>query len=99
MNAAARNLTSDSSLKKAYARLEVTDWARSFREEAPVSYREAIDFAAEPGLRVFLRHTDENGDPKWAICVEERPDFWMDAFNTRAEAVTLCKTMGWKVVR
>ena len=84
---------------KARAALEATAWAQSFRIDAPVSYREGLDFAMEPGLRVFLRRTEENGEPQWAICVEERPEFWMDAVATRAEAVAVCKTMGWKIVR
>ena len=79
--------------------LESSDWARSFRTDAPVSYREGIEFAMEVDLRVFLKHTEENGEPQWAICVEERPEFWMDALETRAEAVALCKAMGWKLVR
>lgn len=81
------------------AQLERTDWARRFKADAPVSYKQAIDLAMQPGLRVFLRHTDENGEPMWAICAEEVPDFWMDAFEKRPAAVALCKAMGWKVVR
>jgi hypothetical protein len=53
----------------------------------------------EHQLRVFLRHTEESVEPQWVICVEERPEFWMDAFEIRSEALALCKLMGWKVVR
>jgi len=81
------------------AQLENTDWARRFKVDAPASYRQGIDLAMQPGLRVFFRHTDKNGEPMWAICVEEAPDFWMDAFEKRLEAVALCKAMGWRVVR
>ena len=81
------------------AALESSDWARRFRADAPVSYREALDFALEPQLRVFLRHAKESVEPQWVICVEERPEFWMDAFEARSEAVALCTLMGWRVVR
>jgi len=83
----------------ARAALESSAWARSFRIDAPISYMEGIEFAIEAGLRVFLKHTDENCEPQWAVCVEERPEFWWDALETRAEAVALCKAMGWKLVR
>ena len=81
------------------AALESSEWARRFRADAPVSYREALDFAMEPQLRVFLRQIEESVEPQWIICVEERPEFWMDAFESRSEAVALCKVMGWRVVR
>jgi hypothetical protein len=79
--------------------LESTPWAKAFAADSPVSYKQALAYALQPGLRVFLSHTDENGEMQWAICVEEDPLFWMDAFDTRAEAVALCKTMKWKMVR
>ena len=90
---------SSTGLNASRAALESSDWARRFRADAPVSYREGLEFAMNPGLRVFLRHTEESGEPQWVICVEERPGFWMDAVDTRAEAIALCKVMGWKVVR
>ncbi len=98
MTSTVRTQTS-ASVTQARAALESSDWARRFHVDAPVSYREGIEFAMEAGLRVFLKHTEENGEPQWAICVEERPEFWMDAVATRAEAVALCKAMAWKLVR
>ncbi len=98
MNATAR-APSAAKVAPQRAAIESSDWATRFRADAPVSYRQGLDFAMSPTLRVFLKHTDENGEPQWAICVEEMPDFWMDAFEVKAEAIALCKAMGWKIVR
>ncbi len=98
MNAASPRVARAGQPTPTPAALEATPWAQAFLIDAPTSYKQAIEFAQQPGLRVFIRPTDENGYRQWAICVEEKPDFWMDAFDTRTQAVALCKTMTWKMV-
>ena len=98
MNATSHRVTRASHAAPTPAALEATPWAQAFLIDAPISYKRAIEFAQQPGLRVFIRPTDENGERQWTIYVEEEPDFWMDAFDTRTQAVALCKTMKWKMV-
>lgn len=83
--------------------IETTEWARSLKRNVPSAYIEAINLASRPVVEVILRHTDENGYWKWAIVYagEEYPtgDFWMDAKDTKKEAVALCREMGWRIVK
>jgi hypothetical protein len=39
---------------------------------------------------VSLIHNNENGDWVWAVSVNEDPEFWLDAFPTKEEAVKYC---------
>lgn len=77
--------------------LEATPWAAAFKRDAPVSYAQALAFAAQPQLPVVVRRTDESGFWVWAVAVEEQPDFWMDALDSHGQALALCHTMGWSV--
>ena len=84
------------------AELENTDWARGFKKDSPVSYKEGLRLAMSPKLRVEVNLAKENGDLKWIIsAIDDRGDsgFWMDAKRTKADAVDLCRRMGWKISR
>lgn len=86
----------DMSLKE----LEATPWAREFKADSPVSYPEAVQYAHQKNLRVYIYKTDETGEVQWAIAVldESRSgNFWMDAKPTKKDAIALCRLMGWKV--
>ena len=79
--------------------IEETLWAKEFKKDSPVSYKTAIEFAKDPTLRVEIDTSTESGTQQWVICASSHdPSFWMDAKSTRAEAETLCKTMGWKLL-
>lgn len=65
-----------------------------------MSYEKALELAQNPKLRIFLSHTDENGELLWALMAfidDEDLDFWMDTKSTKKEAIALCRTMGWKI--
>ena len=78
--------------------IEKTSWAKNFKSESPVSYAEAIKLACIENLEVEILHTDENGEWQWCIVASDSQGFWMDAFKSREEAVSLCKEMGWIIV-
>lgn len=76
-----------------------TDWARRFKEECPSRFEEAIAIAERAPV-VDIVMTDEHsfrGDYKFVI-IEHGGDnsFWLDAFNTKEEALSLCEAMGWR---
>lgn len=77
--------------------LEATPWAARFLEDAPLSYRQAIECALEPDLEVELFETDKNGEPQWVIALADDNGFWMDALETRAEALSLCAVKRWRI--
>lgn len=80
--------------------LEATDWAKEFKDDAPVSYNEAIRNALNPKMRVEIYRTFETGEMLWAISAVvdgESTGFWMDAKRTKVAAVELCRRMGWKI--
>lgn len=82
--------------------LEGTEWARKFKEDSPVSYAQALRYAQSRDLRVYVHKTNETGEVQWAISVldeDSSDDFWMDAMQTKKEALELCRHMGWKVSR
>ena len=82
--------------------LEATEWARRFKEDSPVSYAQALRYAQSKDLRVYVHKTNETGEVQWAISVldeDSSDDFWMDAMQTKKEALELCRHMGWKVSR
>ena len=62
------------------AELEQTAWAKEFAEDSPVSYREALLLAAEPGgLKVDVEPaTTLLGDPCYAIIVADRRSRLLD---------------------
>lgn len=83
------------------AELELTAWAREFKADSPVSYREALQLASQAGLVVDVdRATTVLGGPCFAVLVADRAQaFWMDHKPTRKAAEALCKDMGWRVRR
>lgn len=81
--------------------IEKTPWAIEFKRDSPVSYRAALEYALNPKLEVVVTSSDAAGFPQWVIAVglEDEPgDFWMDAKPTEAEALAVCRAMGWQVV-
>lgn len=77
-----------------------TAWAREFKEESPVSYAEALRYATRPDFEVEIQPaTTVLHEPCFAIVVAEaEQEFWMSHKATQAEAVDLCRSMGWKTV-
>lgn len=80
------------------AALEQTEWAKQFKVDSPVSYKAALQYALQNGLTVFIERSFESGDPVWAVRVFDDPEFWMEAKPTKAQAIALCREMGWKIV-
>lgn len=81
------------------AELENTTWAKNFKLEAPVSYAEAIKYALQEELEVYINKNHDLGFPVYAIIVaEDSKGFWMDATASKKAAISLCKEMGWKIV-
>lgn len=81
------------------AQLELTEWATEFREDAPVSYAEALRLASMPGLQVEIEPAKTvMHEPCFAIIVSDHePEFWMSHKPTREAAAALCRQMGWEV--
>lgn len=80
------------------AALEQTEWAKQFKVDSPVSYKAALRYALQDGLSVFIERSFETGDPVWAVRVFDDPEFWMEAKPTKAQAIAVCREMGWKFV-
>jgi len=79
-----------------------TKWARYFKKDNPISYGTALQLAHNPDLRVVIDKNNETGKWMYSISVvdpDEHCGFWMDSFETKKEALSLCKEMGWKVIR
>jgi hypothetical protein len=77
--------------------VEVTSWARLFKEECPSGYEKAIEHALNPDLQVDIDFNNENGSWVYAVRVVGDEEFWMDAFPSRRKAVQFCAAMGWPV--
>lgn len=54
------------------------EWERYMADKAPVTIRYKTDLA----------------DPMWAVTVDEDPEFWLDAFEDRADAIRFCQEHG-----
>jgi len=78
--------------------IENTDWAKEFKADSPISYEKGIKYALQENLEVFLAFNCDVGFWQYSICVSEYPLFWMDAKETKEEAIKLCKKMGWKII-
>lgn len=81
--------------------IEQTDWAIRFKAGCPTSYREAIALA-EKVEWVSIEQRDDHssqGDYLWAIIPEINSEFWLDALESRADALAVCREMGWRVRR
>lgn len=40
---------------------------------------------------VFIDHNNDNGAWVFAVALCEMPDFWLDAFDTKREAIAFCR--------
>lgn len=76
--------------------IEASDWAKRFKQNSPVSYPQAMIYAAQPNLEVVIEYRTDVGEGLWAIIVnDDHDDFWMEACTTQAEAIAFCEAMGW----
>lgn len=82
---------------KTLEEIEQTPWAKEFKLTAPTSYKAALKYAMQERLEVSVKWSDEAGFFQWVIRVEEDPEFWMDAKPTKAQAVAICRSMGWRI--
>ena len=85
-------------LSRSICEIEQTAWAKEFKADSPVSYPIALKYAQRPRLEVFIERSDESGEMLWVVRVLEDPSFWMEAKPTKAQATTVCRAMGWKIV-
>ena len=82
--------------------LEKTEWAKKFKRDCHSNYEEGIHYALDPNLIVDISTTKDwslGFLPMLAITPDCNPDFWLECFNTKNEALALCREMGWKVKR
>lgn len=68
-------------------------WKERFRRECPTQFSEALQLAGKP---VTIFHANETGEWVWAVAVSGS-EFWMDAFETEAEAEAFVKEIGWPI--
>jgi len=67
-------------------------WAKEFKEESPSQYKKALKYATNKNIVFAIYQNDEIGEKLWAISYK---GFWMDAFDTKKEAIKLCEEMNW----
>lgn len=94
-------MTMASRKKSTVPDIEKTAWAIEFKADSPVSYAQAIRFAQQDRLEVFVEQSDpvDTGAARWVVRVLDLPDFLMEVKSTKTEALRVCKEMGWRVVR
>lgn len=78
--------------------IENTDWAKEFKADAPSYYSQAIEYALQENLKIFINHNNEAVNWLYSIIVLDNPNFWMDAKETEEEAIELCNRMGWTII-
>lgn len=85
-------------------KIENTAWAKRFWTiTGGLDYETGIKLAIDPALRVRIEKNTDLGYKQWAIVVIEpnlKPEiteFWLESFDTKKEAVALCKEMRWKI--
>lgn len=79
--------------------IEQTEWARRFKAGAPFQYEEALGIAARLNWVELDQRDDHSakGDYLWAILPDVNPEFWLDATQTKEEAIAVCEAMGWTI--
>lgn len=50
-------------------------------------------------VSVIIIHNDDAGLWLWAICVDIKPDFWLNAFTTKTAAIAYCKKHKLKITK
>jgi len=58
---------------------------------------EIIDLALTQKHPVIIRYNDETGEYNWAVEIQGT-DFWIDAFENKADAIEFCEEEGLPVV-
>lgn len=80
-------------------RIKSTAWAKKFKRECPSAYDDAMDYASQPEVKVFIIKNNELDEKVLMYSIEiPMTHFWMDSFPTREEAVKLCEKMGWEII-
>ncbi|CRY84014.1 hypothetical protein [Yersinia intermedia] len=78
--------------------IENSRWAMEFKNDAPLSYKDAIRIASDNSLKVWIYQSEASGEPRWIIDAGEvEPGFWLDSFLTEEECVSCCSEMGWAI--
>jgi len=78
--------------------LEKTKWAKTFLQECPSAYSQAIAMVLSPYLWVSIERRDFEDRADWVIIVgDSDPEFWLEISKTKKEAVALCKKMKWRL--
>ncbi len=80
-------------------RIKSTAWARKIKRECAYAYDDAMAYASQPEVRVNIIHSNELDGEHFEYAIEvEYTQFWLDAFQTREEAVKLCSKMNWSII-
>ena len=45
-------------------------------------------------IPVKIRHNDETGKEWWSVCSNEDPEFWLDSFDEKQDAIDFCEKNG-----
>ena len=67
--------------------IKKTAWAKRFKKKAAIISDLVVD----------IYKTDEYKN-LWVVVPEIEPDFWLDCFKKRSDAVALCKKMNWRII-
>jgi hypothetical protein len=81
--------------------IEDTEWAKLFKRDCPSSYDQAIKFASRDDVEVAVELSEDTGEQVFAIILIDdsmETGFWLDAFDTKDEAIALCVEMNWRIV-
>jgi hypothetical protein len=78
--------------------LTQTAWAQQWQRRSPRSWRQVLSYLKQPDFAVRLVY--DRPEQTWAIMpvVDDSPaDFWIDYYDTEAEAVTACLEREWRI--
>lgn len=60
-------------------------------------YTQALKLISKSDFAVSIDHNNDMGQLMWAIVADNADGFWIHAFPTKEEAVSLCEDCGWKI--
>lgn len=74
-------------------------WSRSFYNNNKCQYVDALYLVLKDDVEVEIFMSNELDESKhlWVVGSAEQPGFWLDAFEKKEDALSLCKDMGWTI--
>lgn len=65
--------------------------------DIPFGYEKNMNHVKVVGVVIYK--SDETGEMKWVVAVADEPEYWLEAFDTKREAVAFVKDKGLKIVK